>query len=454
MPNRFASAWRALTARVDDGDPKTHGGYLGYWPARFLPSDVPLTADDALSISAVWACVDYIAKSLASCDWRIFERDSRRNRKEIPEDSLNWILNVRPNEDTTAMALREALVSLAIVYGDGYLEIQRTLGNKVFALHLLPSTLVTPQRNAAGKMEYLYKPDSGNAAQRIIPAKDCFHLKGPSLTSFLGESLITRAARSIAIAKAADEFALSFYSNNTVVGGVLEVTKPLTDKERERLRAEFEESRKGAAKAHRPTVLTAGTKWSPLSVESDKAQVVESRRHSVDDICRFFGIPPTVIGHLDKASWNNVEHLSIVTVRDCLRPWARRLEQEANAKLFVERSPRYSELDLRPLMHGDAKSRAEAYQIQRRNGIISANEWRDMEGMDPVGPEGDLLVIEANMTLLDEEALMPPEPAPAPGPAAAAPGDTGGDSGGDTGEDPEEAAPAPGEPTGEDTENG
>jgi phage portal protein BeeE len=90
-------------------------------------------------------------------------------------------------------------------------------------------------------------------------------------------------------------------------------------------------------------------------------------------------------------------------VRDALTPWCRRLEQEADFKLMrQDRGPwKCTEIDTRPLLAGDAKSRADAYAIMRQNGIMSANEIRALEGMNDCGDDGDILLVQSNLTTVD-----------------------------------------------------
>lgn len=403
-----------LLSRWQDGQPTQAGGYLGFYPAQFLPADTRLSHDDALSLSAVWGCVQYIAQALASSELKVLDVDPVGRRMDASRDRVYSLLNLRPNKDTTSVSLREGWVSQALVFGDSYIEIQRDMAGRPYWFYLLPSIEVTPERTPGGEMAYRHRSATAGVGQRVISGDDILHLRGPSLYSFLGESVVTRAARSIALAKAQDEFALSYYANSTVVGGVLKRTGPLDKPTLDALTANFEAARKGAAKAHKAIVLPQGVEWQPIEADAQKSQSVESRQHSVIDICRFFSVPPPLVGDLGRATWANLESLYIQVVRDCLTPWAKRIQEEVEWKAFGENSTKWVEVDLKPLTLGDAKSRAEANQVLRRNGVINANEWRESEGLDPIGEEGDLFVIEANMMLLDEEALAPPEPVATP----------------------------------------
>ncbi|MEI7838079.1 MAG: phage portal protein [Planctomycetota bacterium] len=329
------------------------------------------------------------------------------------------------------MALKEGWVSQALIFGDGYIEIRRDMAGRPFELYLLPSISVVPKREG-DRIVYEYRPIQGGIAPRQIKNDDVIHLRGPSLYSFLGESIVTRAARSIAIAKAADEFALSYYVNSTVLGGVLKRTGPMDQPTIDRLTKNFEEARKGSAKAHKALMLPVGVDWKPIETDAQKSQSVESRVHSVIDICRFFGVPPPLVGDLGRATWANLESLYIQAVRDCLGPWSIRMAQEIEWKAFGEGSSKFIEVELEPLTRGDAKTRAESNEILRKNGIINANEWREELGLDPIGDEGNLYLVESGRSILDEEQLtkgpaedlaVPPQTPPAAGAPASPPPD-------------------------------
>ena len=219
---------------------------------------------------------------------------------------------------------------------------------------LLPSSNVVPVRLSTGGLAYEYSPATGG--RTVIQSDDMIHVRGPSLYSFMGESIVTRAARSIAIAKAADEFALAYYTNNTVLGGTLTRTGATSKDDIKALQENFEQARKGAMKAHKAIVLPTGVTYTPIETDASKSQSIESRQHSVPDICRFFGVPPPLVGDLGRATWANLESLYIQVVRDCLSVWAKRIQEEVEWKCFGEASTRWIEVDLKPLTRGDAQS--------------------------------------------------------------------------------------------------
>lgn len=381
------------------------------WVIPYPVAGIHLTADQSLSLSTVWACIDIIAKNVASCRWQIYEPVSGTNkRKLLTEDARAWMLNTRPNPDMTAIGFREALLFQAIPFGNAYAEIVRDAGGRVTQLWPLMTDRMMPRRNANWELEYHYTQPDGSI--NILPQRKVFHLRGPGLWGLMGENVIARAAKTLGVAAAQERFSASFFGQGAQPGGLLKYPKQLDPATYERLKADWADHYKGPENAHKPVILESGMDFVPLTIDPQKSQLVEARQFSVPEICRWFGVPPHKVQHLLNATFSNIEHSSIEFVRDSLRPWERRLCQEADAKLFDQtRGPwRYTEIDLSPLTRGDAQSRSAAAAAWRQNGIMTANEIRQTEGLDHLeGDEGDVLLVQSNLTTVDR-LVNPPAP--------------------------------------------
>lgn len=403
--SRFVGGVRALIRP----DPAQHLVYM----VPYAAAGVRLTEEETLQLSAVWGCIDAIGKAIASCDWNIFEPQARARREQLYDDPLHWVLNTRPNPELTAIALREFLLYQAIPYGNAYAEIVKDRAGRVAQLWPLDQARVRPRRDAASQqLVYDYLQPDGTVV--TLAASRVFHLRGPSIDGLLGDNLVARAAKSLSAAAAAERYTASFFGRGAQPGGVIEVPGKLDPDTHKRLKADWEEKRGGPENAHRPLFLEGGWKFTPVTTEPGKSQLVESRQFSVEEICRWFGVPPHKVQHLLRATFSNIEHLSIEFVRDALRPWCKRLEQEADFKLFPQaRGPwRFTEIDTAPLSFGDALSRAQAHAVWRQNGIMSANEIRMREGLNDAGDDGDVLLVQSNLTTV-QRLLAPPAPAPA-----------------------------------------
>lgn len=410
-------AWfRDLLARRRGDDPQQQ--IMHQMP--YQVAGVSLTPAQTLELSAVWACISIVATSLGSCRWNIYQPTGPGKRVLLYDDPTAWLLNTRPNPDMTAIGWREAMVMVAMPFGNSYSEIVRDGSGRVAALWPLDADRVMPRRDPETWQLYFEYMEPGGALIKLA-ARDVFHLHGPSLHGLMGDNVVARAAKSLSVAAAQERHSAAYFGQGANPGGTLEMPPGATlgDKQYERLKADWAEKKKGPENAHKPMVLENGWKWNQSNSDPQKSQLVEARQFSVEEICRWFGVPPHKVQHLLRATFSNIEHQSIEFVNDAVTPWERRLCQEADYKLFPQtRGPwRYTCIDLDPLKEGDAKSQAEADAVWRQNGIKTANEIRERRGMNDAGADGDVLLVQSNLTTV-QNIINPPKP---PAPAAPSP---------------------------------
>lgn len=424
-PQALMQRVRALLLRRSPGEARI---YVSQRQAGVLVNE-----DTAMTLAEWWACVSVISRTVASLPWGVFER-SEKGRTEL-DNQIAWLLNNRPNPETSAFSFREALVAHAINWGNGYAEIQFDLSGRASNLWLMTPDRVTPDRNEADAL--VYKVSDPNGGQRILTADNVFHLHGLGFDGLCGYSMVTMAARSLGVAIAQDVFAQSFYANGTQLGNLIEMPGSMSPDQIKLSENYYNEAHRGPEKAFKIRVAPTGTKIHAMGMPMNDAQFVESRQLSVTMAARWLGVPPHKIADLTRSTNNNIEHQGIEFVTDAIVPWALRLEQEANIKLFGARSRGriYTKLNVNGLMRGDAKSRAEFYRTMTQIGAMSINEVRALEDMNSIGEAGDEHLVQLNQTTLERLVEDPPEATPA-ALQAPAPEDTPAE------EEPPEDAPA------------
>lgn len=395
------------------------------WPGRTQnASGVTLQGDNAYTLSAVWGCVRVIAEALASLPVQVIERQGDA-RRPVETHPVQWLLNASPDEEITAQAMRECIAAHALLRGNGYAAIQRELNGQPYALHLCKPDRVRVERQDSGELVYRVRDDNGY--EDTVPARDMFHVRGLGYDGIVGYSVLHLARQSLGLSSALETFGAGYFGNGTHPSGVLSTDQKLTTEQIQQLRTEWEKVHKTAKRANKTAILGGNLKWQPLTVAPEDAQFLESRRFQVLEICRWFRVPPHMLAELERATHTNVEQMSIEFVQNCLLPWVRRFEAEANMKLLGrnQRGRLTVRFNLAGLLRGDLKSRYEAYQIGRRNGWLSANDVRRLEDLNPV-PGGDDYHVESNLAPLDLlrekqekeiEKLDQPPPAPVVPPA-------------------------------------
>src|SRR4030067_925340 len=142
--------------------------------------------------------------------------------------------------------------------------------------------------------------------------------------------------------------------------------------------------------------------YTPVGIESQKAQFIETNQYLITELARWFGVPPHKLYDLSRATWANVEQLTIEVVADSIRPWAKRLQDEADHKLLGEnRRGLYSQIEVRDLLLSDMNTHMLYYSGLRNVGALNSNEIRNAEGLQDIGPDGEKFTLQSGMTTLD-----------------------------------------------------
>jgi hypothetical protein len=152
-------------------------------------------------------------------------------------------------------------------------------------------------------------------------------------------------------------------------------------------------------------ILEEGMKWTQVTIPPDDAQFLETRRFQVEEIARWYSVPPHMIQDLTRSTFSNIEHQSIDFVVHTLRPWLVRWEQEIKRKLLPNDGDMYVEHLVDALLRGDTKTRYEAYKMGREGGWLSVNDIRRKEN-EPEIDGGDEYLVPLNMRPASESSAQ------------------------------------------------
>lgn len=371
--------------------------------------------DMAMTYSAVYSAVRVIAETIGMLPWRAMRRAPDGRRIHASSSPVEFVLNRQPNPEMTPMVFRTNLLAHALLWGNGYAEIVRDNAGRVAELWpLIPDTVEVKRDRDTGERYYRITPYNGAAAE--LEQRDVFHLQGLGFDGMQGYSVVSLMAKSIGLGLAAEEFGSSLFGNGAMPNSVLKHPGKLGPEAHERLAKSVKDQYSGASNAFRTMILEEGMSWESVGVPPEDAQFLETRKFQVAEIARWFRVPPHKLADLDRATFSNIEHQAREFVTEALMPWITRLEQEADKKLFAPRNAgnMYTKIAANGLMRGDSQARAEFYQKMANLGVFSVNDIRELEDLDPIGPEGDKRLVQINQTTLEkigEEPVQPTEPA-------------------------------------------
>jgi len=219
-------------------------------------------------------------------------------------------------------------------------------------------------------------------------------LKDRSDDGLLGRSRLSRAPDVIINAASLQDYSVNGWQNGVVPSGTVTVPQKLSAEGFRRLRAQFDDRYAGTSNAKRVVYLDPGSEFKPISVSPEDAQILESRRFSVEELARIFGVPPPLVQEYTRNTFTNATTAGLWFAQFTLIPWIRKLECEFARSVFGSSSNYALEIDMSGLTRGDFSARWAAYQIAIDKGILSANEIREAEGYnplaDPEAPGNDL----------------------------------------------------------------
>jgi HK97 family phage portal protein len=394
----------------------------GFWYGAVAPrtlAGVDVNESVAMTYSACWA-----ATRLLSGTAGYLPLNLRRERKSGGSDladgeSLFSILHDSPNPEMSSMMWRATKVNQQVNRGNCISEIERDGHGNVFHLwpiHASRVKLCVHRQGEpdAGKLYYDIRNDDGTHTE--LDYEDVFHV--PSWMSDdgrWGKGVIQAARESIGHAIATERFGASWFGNGARPSAVLKHPGKLNDEARANLRREWNEIYQGPDNSNKTAVLWEGMDLQVFAESPEHSQFIQSRQHSIEEIARWYGCPPHLIGHLLRSTFNNIEHTGIEFVKYSLLPWLKMWEQEIWRKLLTksQRSQGfYAKFSVDALERGDITSRTAALAQQFFNGAITLNQWAELEDRNPIGPDGDVHFVQSAMIPLEQAVKGPQQPEP------------------------------------------
>jgi HK97 family phage portal protein len=369
-------------------------------------SGVDINSDSVLKYSPVWAAVNIISGAIGFLPLVTYKRlDKGKERAYL--HPLYELLHTRPNPYMDSLTFREVLQAHALIWGNGYAEIEFNGAGRPIALWpLLPMNVVPKLNNQ--KIPVYEVHVEGEII--TLPYESVLHIKGLGFDGLKGYSVVEYMAGNIGLAIAAEDNASAFFGNDSSPSGLLTTDGVLDPETKKVIEKNWDEKHKGLENKYRVAILHSGLKWQAIGIPAKDAQLIESRKFSISDVARWFNIAPHLIADLEKATFSNIEHLGIEFVQLTLLRWMRRWELECAYKLLSksERKEYFCEFMVSGLLRGDTQARYLAYGIGRDKGFLSINDIREMENMNPV-ENGDIYLEPLNMKPIGTQPVEPDE---------------------------------------------
>lgn len=350
------------------------------------PSAAPINARQAENLSTVLACVQAISGTLASLPAHVYQK-GERGRMVAWGHPLQRLIDTGPNEYQTWADFVEWLIAQALLRGNAVCEIRHDSRGAVNAIIPVPWERVTVHQLGSGRLAYDVSDLYENGRIRRLLSDEVLHLRDRTDDGIIGISRLSRAAEVVETQADLQTFTGRIYQNGVAPSGVIEADEAIGPEQVQKLSERLKQAFGGPTKAGTALVLDQGLKWRQLGVSPEDAELLASRRFSVEELARLFNVPPPVVGDLTNANYSNVQELTRFFARNTLSPWIRKLEQVFARDVFTSQGRRdYSiSFDLSGLLRGDPEQRWQAHKVAIEAGVLDPDEVREVEGWNPRG---------------------------------------------------------------------
>ena len=346
----------------------------------------PKTAEN---LSTVLACVGGISSAISSLPAYVFRRVDTGREGDFAHP-ITRLIHRGPNQHQSWVDWIEWTLASVLLRGNALSEIVTDNRGAVIDLRPIPWEWVAVQLLPNGKLVYdvseITSIYGGTGGTRRLLQDEVFHLRDRTDDGLIGRSRLQRAASVVSAGLSVQTFANAMYENGINPSGALEVDEKLGEQAFKNLADHFRDAFAGSSNAAKTLILDQGIKWRQISISPEDAELLSSRRFTVEELARLFGCPPPIIGDLSHGTFTNSETAGRWFATHTLSPWIRKIESEFTRSVFSETSggTHKLELDLSGFLRGDPEQRWKAHEIAVRNEILTTNEVREVEGWNPI----------------------------------------------------------------------
>lgn len=362
-------------------------------PLRNVHTNSPdVGIDGALQISSVWACIELLSDNIASLP--IFVYYNKNGARELARDDDLWrVLHDSPNARHTPMEFMQFMCMNYMFRGNAYARLSRNAKGEVTGMYPLAADQVQVKVLEDGSLTYEYSIDSKII---IYAERSILHFRDKG-NGVMGMSRLDYMKSTLNVAINAQNTTNTTYQNENRRPMVFMIDKALKAEQREAIRKNF----KGLTESGDDDllVLEAGAKVEALSMTPAEVQLLETRKFSVEDVSRWFGVPSVLINDLaNRVPYGNNDDLVQIFYKFKLRPMLVGFEQAIKKRVLTaeQRAKMTVEFSIDAILRGSLKDRVEIYSKQLQNGMKTRNEVRQYEN-DPPIKGGDELTAQVNL---------------------------------------------------------
>ena len=369
-----------------------------------IESAEPVRLDSAelsLTLSTVYRCAAFLSDSVAKLPL-LYER-KQDGIFTAQEDTTAWLLRLSPNEYTSGFDFWRQLIFTTLFHGEAYIVPQYSeITGQLMRLVLCSPH--TAHRVSLGR--YLVEDMSQGLTSREYDETEIIRIKGRTLNGLDGVSVIRFASTVTSIAGTADRNTLTTFANGGTSMGFItneQGTPGFGEYQTSALQAMADDMSAHIRRGTRVFAVGGKAQYHSFSMTAADMQALETRKFTVRELCRFFGVHPSFVFDDTSLNYKSAENAYSSFLTDTLCPMLRQIENELTRKLIPstqwgKRRFRFAEEEL---YAADLESRMRYTEKRIQTGTMTVNEARASMGMKGV-EGGDIPLISANLRPVSE----------------------------------------------------
>lgn len=370
------------------------------WTSYIQGKGYAVTPSTAMKTAVVIRCADVVAKTIASLGCHLYKKtDKEKMRAET--HGLYKILRMLPNDETTSYEFWHMYVFNLMLTKGAYAKIERDQNGFVKALYNIPTCKARMNRNTITNERYVEVFISEGRHEILYEGNFMFT---PGLRFEDGEEpedFIKIASDVLGLTMALNGYAKDYFESGSNLGGFVEYPGSINDIAFKKFKEEWQQAYSGVVNQHKWALLEGGFKLTKFENKPEEAQALESRKFQIAEVCRIMGVTPHKVFDLDRATFNNIEHLNIEYVQETIDPMTERIEQSIykDCLSLSEQKKYYAKFNTNKLLKGDTATRTTYYNSMRQNGVFTTNDILDLEDRNLISEEqgGDLRLVNGNL---------------------------------------------------------
>lgn len=349
---------------------------------------------NAMALSSVYRCVEVISNSIAQMPLEPYKLDADGFKKKYVHHPTYLLLSKEPNRRMTRYTYIKTMVSAMLLNGNAYSYIVRDEEGVAKELIYIDPSRVRPVAQEDGSVTY-----NINGVGFSIPSSDMIHILNVTYDGIVGISVISHATQAISLASASEAHASGFFKGGANTAGILKVQGVVSKEQAKQIKASWSDAfTPGTGQPNGVAILQGNMDYTPITINPADAQLLETRRYNMEDICRFFGVSPVKCGDLTKSSYSTVEATQLAFLTDTIAPILEKIELEFERKLYGVRERWQIDVrfDTSVLLRADKGSEADYYTKLFYLGVLSPNEIRQRLDLEPIDG-GDAHYLQVNL---------------------------------------------------------